>query len=367
MNREKIGVRTSIVGIVVNVLLFAAKLTVGLLCGVLSLVADASNNLSDAGSSLISMISFKISEKPADRDHPFGHARIEYVASMVVSFIVMMIGFSLFGESVKKMLEPSDPTVDIISVAVLAVMLVAKLGLGVYYRGVGEKIKSEVIKAAATDSFSDCIATSAILVSMIVFLIWNVNCDAYIGAAVSVLIIIAGLKILNETKNFILGTPPDEALVNEIYRIIGEYPEVVGIHDMLIHSYGQGRYFASLHAEVDGTSDIFYTHDVMDNIEKRLMNDLAVCCTIHMDPITTDDEVTNDLREKVSKLVKTIDEGMSIHDFRCVYGVTHSNLIFDIAVPFEVTMKNEEIKKKVSDLISIIDSTYFAVISVDRM
>lgn len=367
MNRENTGIKVSAVGIAVNVFLFAVKLTLGLFSGSVSLIADASNNLSDAGSSLISMISFKIAAKPADRDHPFGHARIEYVASMIVSFIVMLIGFSLFTDSVTKIFHPEAPTVDYISAIILVLMIAAKLALGLYFRKMGKKIGSEVISAAATDCFSDCIATSAVLVSVLIFVFFSVNLDAYIGAAVSVIIFAAGVKILNDSKDLILGEAPDSDFVDKVTEIVGEYPEVLGIHDMLVHSYGHKRYFVSLHAEVDGAKDIFLTHDVIDNIEKRIRDELSAQCIIHLDPIVTDDEKVSELREKVAEIVSTFDERMHIHDFRYVYGVTHSNLIFDIAVPFEVSMSNAEIIKKVSRLISVLDSTYFAVIEIDRV
>lgn len=366
MKRESIGIRVSAVGIAANILLFATKLVLGILSGTVSLVADATNNLSDAGSSLISMISFRIAAKPADRDHPFGHARIEYVSSMIVSFLVMLIAVSLLKTSIEKMISPTDPKIDPVTLVVMLVVLAAKAALGVFYRIMGKKIHSGVIMAAATDSFSDCISTGAVLVSMLVFYTWGINCDAYVGAAVSVLIFVAGVKILNEAKNMILGEAPDSELCSSIEKIVKEYPEVLGIHDMLIHSYGHGRWFASFHAEVDGAVDVFYTHDVIDNIEKRIRDELSVVCTVHMDPIVTDDEKVSLMRQKVVSIVKTFDERMDIHDFRYVYGVTHSNLIFDISVPFEMKMSDEDIKKKVSRLVSTLDESFFAVIDIDR-
>ena len=367
MNREKTGVKVSIVGICVNLALFITKLILGLLSGSVSLVADASNNLSDAGSSLISMISFKIAAKPADRHHPFGHARIEYVASMIVGFIVMLIGFSLFKDSVVKIMNPMDPEIDIASTAILVVMILAKLLLGFYYRREGKRISSEVILAASADSFSDCIATGAVLLSMCVFLIFKVNVDAYVGAIVSVIIMIAGGKILLDTKDLILGEAPDEEFIDRLKDVISGYPEILGIHDMLVHSYGHGKYFVSFHAEVDGTKDVFITHDVIDNVEKEISRELGAVCTVHLDPIVTDDEKVSELREKVTRIVKTLDDRMNIHDFRFVSGITHSNLIFDIAVPFEMKDSDNEIVEKVSSLVSVLDSTYFCVIEIDRM
>ncbi len=366
MNRESTGIKVSIVGIAVNLMLFLTKLILGVVSGSVSLIADASNNLSDAGSSLISMISFKISSKPADRDHPFGHARIEYVASMIVSFIVMLIGFSLFKDSLTKIFSPVKPEVDWLSAAILVVMIAAKLSLGLYYKKKAREIKSEVIDAAAADSFSDCIATGAVLISMLVYIIFKVNIDAYIGAAVSVVIFIAGLKILGDTKDLILGEAPDGNFTDRVVAIVNAHPEILGIHDMLVHSYGHDRYFVSLHAEVDGSVDVFLTHDVIDNVEKEIRDNLGAQCTIHLDPIVTDDERVGEMRAKVEKIVKTLDERMKIHDFRFVEGQTHTNLIFDIAVPFEFKLGDDELKKKVSSLVSVIDEDYYAVIDIDR-
>ncbi len=366
MTRENTGMKVSLVGIFVNIILFLTKLILGVISGSVSLIADASNNLSDAGSSLISMISFKISAKPADRDHPFGHARIEYVASMIVSFIVMLIGFSLFKDSVTKIFSPEIPNVDWLSAVILVIMIAAKLLLGLYYSKMGNKINSEVIKAAAADSFSDCIATGAVLVSMLVFIFFEVNIDAYIGAAVSIVIFIAGLKILGDTKDLILGEAPDREFIDRVLEITKKYPEVLGIHDMLVHSYGHDRYFVSFHAEVDGTKDVFLSHDVIDNIEKHIREELHSACTIHLDPIVTDDEKVAEMRDKVAKIVSTFDSRMKIHDFRFVEGITHTNLIFDIAAPFEFKMTDDEIREKVSSLISVIDKNYFAIIDIDR-
>jgi cation diffusion facilitator family transporter len=366
MNREKTGVKVSVVGICVNLALFTVKLVLGLLSGSVSLVADASNNLSDAGSSLISLISFKIAAKPADRHHPFGHARIEYVASMIVAFIVMLIGFSLFKDSVTKIFAPTETSIELVSTLILVVMIIAKLLLGLYYRREGKRIGSEVILAASADSFSDCIATGAVLVSMCIYLIFKVNIDAYVGAVVSVIIMIAGAKIMLDTKDLILGEAPDEAFIDKLKEIIAEYPEILGVHDMLVHSYGHGKYFVSFHAEVDGAKDVFLTHDVIDNVEKSISRQLGTVCTVHLDPIVTDDEKVAELREKVVRIVKTLDERMNIHDFRFVSGVTHSNLIFDIAVPFEMKDSDDVIIEKVSSLVSVLDPLYFCVIEIDR-
>lgn len=365
--RRACGSAVAVVGIIANLMLAVFKLFAGILSGAISITADAVNNLSDAGSQVVSFISFKISGKPADRDHPFGHARIEYVASMIVSFLVLLVGFELLVDSVKKIFAPADTSYSLIVMIILALSVLVKLWLFAFGSSAARKINSEVIKAAATDSLSDAIATSAVLVSAIICEYTGFNTDAYMGVIVAVIVLIAGVKILNETKNSILGSAPEPELIDEIVRITREYPEVLGTHDMVVHNYGPGNTIASFHAEVDGSQNVFYTHDVIDTIEKRLFGELAVRATIHMDPIVTDDEHVNELREKISALVKQVDPSLDIHDFRLVEGITHSNLIFDVNVPFEMKKSDDDIKREISDRVSKLDPNYFVVMTVDRV
>ena len=364
--RHAYGMLASITGIVLNLLLSAAKFAVGIVFGAISITADATNNLSDAGAQIISLISFKISAKPADRDHPFGHARIEYVASMIVSFIVLLIGFELLLESITKVVNPDPPEFSWLSVIVLSLSIVAKLWLCLFNRKLGKKISSSVMKATSADSLSDAIATTAVLASMLIAEFMSINLDAYMGIVVAIIIMIAGAKILNETKNSILGSAPDPETIDAIKEIIAEYPEILGIHDMVVHNYGPGNTIASLHAEVDGKADVFHTHDVIDNAENALFDRLGVRATIHLDPIVIDDERVNALREKTAAAVKKIDERLSIHDFRFVEGTTHTNLIFDVVAPFELKMSNGDLKRTVADKISKLDPNYFVVVTIDR-
>ena len=365
--RRACGSAVSIVGIIANILLAAFKMLAGILSGAISITADAMNNLSDAGSQVVSFISFKISGKPADRDHPFGHARIEYVASMIVSFIVLLVGFELMTDSVGKIFNPEPATYNALVIVILVASIAIKLWLFVFGRSAAKKINSEVVKAAATDSLSDAIATSAVLASIIICSATGFDTDGYMGVIVAVIVMIAGIKILNETKNSILGSAPEPELIDEIVRITREYPEALGIHDMVVHNYGPGNTIASFHVEVDGMENVFHTHDVIDTIEKRLFSELSVRATVHMDPIVTDDERVKELREKVLALVKAIDERLDLHDFRFVEGVTHSNLIFDVNVPFEIKMSDDEVKMAISLKISELDPNYFAVMTVDRV
>ncbi len=365
--RGKYGTMTSVVGIVVNFLLFVGKFVVGTLFGSVAISADAINNLSDAGSSFISLISFKISSKPADREHPFGHARIEYIASMAVGVIVLFIGFDLLKESFLKILTPSSMEKSYIVLAVLVLSILAKLWLGLFYRSIAKKINSELLKAASADSFSDVFSTGATLLSALVWMFFDLNIDAYVGLIVSVFILIAGLKILNENKNIILGSAPDPEIIEIIRTKALEDKRIIGIHDLMVHSYGAGATIASFHAEVDGKGDFFEAHDLIDNIEKQLFHEYNINCTIHMDPIVTDDEHINALKIKVQDAVRKVGETFSIHDFRCVAGPTHTNLIFDVEIPFEEKRSSKEISALIEKQIKNIDKTYFAVINIDRV
>ncbi len=364
--RSAYGTMVSIVGVVLNILLFAGKSIAGALTGSISMVADAVNNLSDALSQIISFISFKISAKPADRAHPFGHARIEYVASMIVSIAIIVIGYELLKESVIKIFKPEDVSFSIVSVVILAASILVKLWLFLFNRKIAKRINSSVMKATSLDSLADAAATGAVLVSVIISKIFSINLDAYMGVIVAVLIFVAGAKILNETKNAILGEAPSEETVEKIKALAMSYPEAIGIHDLTVHSYGVGCTMATLHVEVDGAKDVFAAHDAMDNIEKALWNEYSIRATVHLDPIVTDDEEVNALRARVAECVRELNEEFHIHDFRFVRGTTHSNLIFDVAVPFEDKRKDSEIEDAICRKIKDIDASYCAVVTIDR-
>ncbi len=364
--RRAYGVMTGAVGIVANILLAALKLLAGALSGSISITADAVNNLSDAGSQLISLISFRISAKPADRDHPFGHARIEYVASMIVSFLVLLVGVELLRGSVRKIRAPEPIDFRPVVLIILLVSVAVKLWLFFFNRKIGKKINSTVIRATGTDSLSDAAATSAVLISALISHFTGFDTDAYMGILVAVIILIAGVKILNETKNSILGGAPDPKMVADILALAREYPAVLGVHDLMVHSYGAGNTIASFHAEVDGAQDIFVTHDAIDMLEKEIYSRLGIRATVHMDPIVTDNEKIDAMRAEVLGCVRSVDERLDIHDFRCVDGVTHTNLIFDVTVPFEVKMSDGDVRKAISSAVSRLNPNYFTVITIDR-
>lgn len=372
--RSAYGTMVSIVCIVLNLLVAAGKIAVGALFGAISIMADGMNNLSDAGSSLVSLISFRMAAKPADREHPFGHARIEYVASLLVSVIIILVGWTLFRDSLETLIallqstEPAEvASATWLTYAVLGISIAVKLWMFFFNSRIAKKIDSSVMRATATDCISDAGATLGVLAAQIVaaYLGWP-WLDSAVGIGISVLIIIAGIRVLGETKNSILGEAPADDVVESIKALVNEYPEALGIHDMMVHSYGPGHHIASLHVEVDGSADVFHTHDVIDNIEKRLHEELGIIATIHMDPIVTNDETVNALRERTTLLLCSIDERLSMHDFRVVSGPSHTNLIFDIEAPFECKLSDAEIKQKVAAGLASWEGTHFAVLTVDR-
>lgn len=369
--RRAYGKMVAIVCIILNILLFFFKFLVGTLSGSVSIRADAVNNLSDAGSSVIALVCFKISAKPADRDHPFGHARIEYIASMIISFLILLVGVELVRDSIEKLISPVAISLDLITIIVLSVSILCKVWMSLFNRRISKKIGSEVMRATAADSLSDAVATAAVLVANLLSLVLPAAirnyADPVMGLLVAALILLSGCRVLRDTKNSILGEAPDPAVLETIRATVAEYPEVLGIHDMMLHSYGTGYTFASFHAEVDGSKDIFLTHDAVDLIEKRLYQEHRITCTIHLDPVVLGDPARDAWLARVHALAKELDGRICVHDFRMVPGVTHTNLIFDIAVPFEQKMSNAQIKDSLAAAIQKEDPAYFSVITVDRV
>ena len=368
--RKSYGTLSSTVGIIINFILALVKVLAGVLSGSVAIIADAFNNLSDSGSSLITLISFKVSSKPADKEHPYGHARMEYISSMVVSFIILLVGAELLLDSGKVLLGISgerQTQITTLTIIILVLSIALKLWLGLFYRTIAKRIDSTVIKAAATDSFSDSVSTLAVLISSIVIKMtgWYIV-DAIVGIAVSIPIIIAGLKILNETKDILLGEGPVDETVEAIQNIISDFPDIVGTHDLMVHNYGPNKFVASFHAEVDGRKDIYYLHDMIDNAERRIKEELMISCTIHMDPIVTDDENVNELKSFLTATMKENGLEFAIHDFRTVIGQTHTNMIFDVVLPFEHPMTEDQLKDKICSAVRERRNDCYCVITVDR-
>jgi cation diffusion facilitator family transporter len=361
---------SSVVGVIVNFILAAFKMLAGILSDSVAIIADAFNNLCDSGTSVITLISFKLSSKPADKEHPYGHARLEYIASMVVSFIILLVGAELLIDSGKTLLglgESKSTEITTVTILILSVSILLKLWLGLFYRKIAKTIDSTVIAAAATDSFSDSFSTAAVLASSIIIKLtsWHIV-DAVVGIAVSILIIIAGLKILNETKDILLGEGPIDETVKDIEGIVAEFPDIIGIHDLMVHNYGPNKFVASLHAEVDGKKDIYYLHDMIDNAERRINEELHISCTIHMDPIVTDDDNVNELKIFLLETMKENGLELPIHDFRIVIGQTHTNMIFDIVLPFDHPLTADEVKDKICAAVRAKRENCYCVIVVDR-
>ena len=368
--RERQGGIASLVGILVNFLLSGFKLAAGLISASVAITADALNNLSDAGAALVTLISFKLAAKPADKDHPFGHARIEYIASMIVSFLILLVGFEVLSDSIGILFDPASAEkteFSILTLVILAVSVLVKIGLALYYRAVGNKINSAALRASSVDSLSDSVSTLAVLICSIVIKLTSLYIiDAIVGIIVSILIFIAGIKVLNETKNSLLGEAPVKETVEDIERIVGEYPEIIGIHDMMIHNYGPKNLVASFHAEVDGDGDIFLLHDVIDNVERHIHSELGIFCTIHMDPIVMNDETVTALRNFLTGIVADILPDVKVHDFRVVVGQTHTNLIFDIVLPFESKISPDEAERLIKEAVFASRGDCYCVITVDR-
>ncbi len=364
--RRATGVLCSCVGIFLNILLFGIKYLAGVLSSSIAITADAFNNLSDAGSSFISMIGFKFAGMKPDPKHPFGHGRIEYLSGLGISIAIIVVAVELFTSSVEKIINPQDIDTSFLSMGILLVSICVKVYMFYYNRTVGKKINSAGMKATAMDSLTDSVATLVVLLSMVFTYFTSINIDGYCGVLVSLFILYAGITSAKETLAPLLGTTPDEDLVIKIQELVMSYDKIHGIHDLVVHDYGPGRQLISLHAEVDGTEDIFEIHDVIDTIEKDLYEKLSVETTIHMDPIDIHNENTKRTRDEVSQLITKLHKDATIHDFRMVPGTTHTNLIFDVVVPFDVKLNDDEIKKEVQNIISERWDNYFVVLTIDR-
>ena len=365
-NRRALGVLCSSVGILLNIVLFAIKYVAGVISNSIAITADAFNNLSDAGSSFISLIGFKFAGMKPDPKHPFGHGRIEYLSGLGISIAIIVVAFELFTSSLDKIMNPQNIDTSYLAMGILVVSICIKMYMFFYNHKIGKDINSAGMKATAMDCVTDSIATAVVLLSMIFTIFTGINIDGYCGILVSLFIFYAGINSAKETLSPLLGTKPDEELVQKVHSIVLSYDKVHGIHDMVVHDYGPGRQLISLHAEVDGSENIYEIHDVIDIIEKDLYNKLSVETTIHMDPIDIHNESTKSTRDEVSKLIKKLDKDATIHDFRMVPGTTHTNLIFDVVVPHSIKLKDDEIKQRVQQIISEKWENYFVVLTIDR-
>ena len=364
--RDKCGRVAGAVGIVTNFLLFLMKIIVGTVFHSVSVTADAVNNLTDSGSSVVTLIGFKMASKPADEKHPFGHARIEYLSGVIVSFIVIFLGLQLGMSSIEKILTPEENALTPVALVVLVISILAKLWQCLFYRKVGRMIKSESVEATSKDSRNDVIATSVVLFGAVITMLTGVNLDGYMGAAVALFIVFSGVQLTISTADPLLGQAPEGELVQTITEKMLSYPGIIGMHDLAVHNYGVGRCFASAHCEVDAKNDILVSHDLIDNIERDFSRDLGIHMVIHLDPVIVGDARTDALHCKVQSLVTALYPTVTIHDFRVIWGVTHSNIVFDAAVPFSVKDSDTVITQKLEAEIQKLDPDYRTVVTIDR-
>lgn len=350
--RQRYAMLAGITGIVLNLLLFAGKLTTGILAASVAVIADAFNNVSDAGSSVITIIGFRLAGKHEDKEHPLGHGRLEYVSAFIVDMLIILVGAELLKSSVEKIISPSLPAVSAATIVLLVVAVLVKLWLFFFYRKIGNLIDSAAVKSTSIDSISDTVATSLVLISTLVARFANVGIDGWAGILVAGFILFTGIKAAKETIDLLLDTPPDPAFIEELKDFVKNYPEVVGVHDLMVHDYGPGRKIISFHAEVPSNSDINYAHDVIDCIERDMHEKFGCIVTIHLDPIVTGNKEVDEMRRLAEETAKEVDSSFTIHDFRMTSGGKHINLIFDLSIPTDCKIPDGEAAQKVAEKIS---------------
>ena len=362
--RRGYGVLCGVVGICLNVLLFLGKILAGTVSGSIAITADAFNNLSDAGSSVVTLLGFKLAAQEPDRDHPFGHGRMEYISGLVVAMLILLMGVELLKSSVSKILHPEEVSFSILALVILAVSIAVKFYMSLYNRAVGKRIDSAAMLATATDSRSDVLATTAVLASTVVGHFTGLPIDGWCGLVVAVLILKGGFGAAVDTVSPLLGQAPASELVQEVEQLVLAHKEIVGIHDLVVHDYGPGRLMITLHAEVPADGDMLELHDVVDTVERELAVKMRCVATIHMDPVVTD-ETTMELRHQVEALAQTVDRRITIHDFRIVPGPTHTNLVFDAMVPFDLPMEEKAAERAIRDKVRQLPGNYYAVVHAE--
>ena len=364
--RKAYGMLCSIVGILLNILLFAGKYTAGTLAGSIAVTADAFNNLSDAGSSVITLLGFRMASKRPDPDHPFGHGRIEYLSGLAVSLIIIVVGVQLGLESIDKIRTPEAVDASLLPMLILVASICVKGYMFLYNRSIGRRINSPGMLATSMDSLTDSVATLVVLIGMLINRFTGVNIDGWAGAAVALFIIYSGFSAAKDTISPLLGSAPDPELVQRIVDIVMAYPEVLNVHDLIVHDYGPGRLMVSLHAEVPGNGDIYELHDAIDTAEYELQKELGCTAVIHMDPVSTDDTKTGKMRDELKEAVDGLGYGISIHDFRIVDGPTHTNVIFDAVLPNDSPLTEDEAKSALETLVNSLWENCHPKVHIDR-
>ena len=363
--RTQYGTLSSITGIIVNFVLSIVKVIVGFISNSMSIISDGLNNITDAGSSVITMIGFKMSQKKVDNEHPWGHGRMEYISAFIVDMLIILLGFELLKTSIDKIINPIMPQVEIVTIIILTLAIIVKLWLFFFYNKIAKTINSEAIKGNAYDSISDVVATFVVLLSLVVAKFTNISIDGYVSVLVSIFILFTGFKALKETVDILLGAKPDPELVKGIEEFTKKYDMIVGIHDMMIHDYGPGRKIISFHAEVPANSDICKAHDIIDQMEQDILNEFNCITTIHMDPIEVDDKEINKMRIFTEEIVKNINKDYSIHDFRMTNGEGRVNLIFDLVIPRGVKIDTNKLKLEVQGKIHNENPKYYAIPNIE--
>lgn len=365
--RAAYGVLASMVGICCNLILFTAKLLLGYMVHSISIMADAFNNLSDAASSIISFVGVKMAQKPADKDHPFGHGRIEYISAFIVAFLVIQVGFSLFKTSVGKIREPQEMAFNQVSVIILLLSIGVKLWMGIFNRALGTRIHSTVMMATAADSLGDVAVTAAAMASLVAFGIWGINLDGVTGLAVSVAVMAAGLNIAKDTLAPLIGEAIDPKIYKEIKEFVEQYEGIVGTHDLIVHNYGPSRSMASIHAEVPSDEKIEVSHEIVDAIEKECMQKLGIFLVIHMDPVETHNEQVRAMKEQIGQVLAGLDSRLEFHDLRVVAGTQRINLIFDLVVPRDYNeAMRDTLRTRVSEEMRSRDSRFFCIMTMEN-
>ncbi len=364
--RAKYGMLSGFAGIAVNILLCAVKFAIGAITGSIAITGDAFNNLSDAASSVVSLFGFKLASKPADEEHPYGHGRLEYLCGMAVGVLILFMGFELVKSSISKIISPEKTAFSWVAVIVLAVSILGKIWLAVFNKKIGKTINSEAISAVATDSISDIVATTASIIALVLSNYFTLPFDGIFGVIVSGFVLFAGFGVFKSTVSPLLGQPPTEETVRAIEDKILSYDGILGVHDLIIHDYGPGRCFVSAHAEVSSLTDIMESHDLIDIIEQDITAEMGYSITIHMDPLVVNDETINTAKAMVTGIATGIEPTLSIHDFRVVSGPHHTNLIFDLVIPFAVKTDSAVIIGQINRALEKLEKNYYAVITVDR-
>ena len=365
--REYYGRVAGIVGIVCNLILSILKFIVGYLSNSVSITADATNNISDAGSSIVTLVGFRLSEKPADEDHPYGHARIEYITGLIISFLILLVGFETLKTSFNKILHPEESIFSWVTVGVLVASIAMKLWLSSFNTNLAKAIKSKTLEATAADSRNDCISTGAVLLSTLIARFFGFNLDGFIGVGVAIVILVSGINLIKETVGPLLGQAPSREIFNMIDEGILSYDNVLGVHDLMVHSYGPGSYFASAHIEMDAKINVLVCHDIMDTIERDFKEKHNIHLVVHLDPTVLDCEETNELKEVVRKILYDIDPIITFHDFRVVVGETAKNVLFDVVVPPKYKYSDEDLVSEIKNRIKIAgQGNLYAVILVDK-